>query len=269
MEETTNSIKDAIKERLTNPFLGKLLLAWVIWNWKIPYISFFVSEENIIPPEGIESTNKLEFVSNYLTPDSFWDFCNIYLVPFLITAILIWIVPWVSDIVFNVSEKYRLKKALKAKETDSIISNKREEIIQRLNDEIESTQKMRRKTNNENIELISLLKYFSEDYLNKEDPEYLNNEQALYLKFKDEIENNQYRHRIVRLLSDYVVSSKSTYFDELNSDNIKILVTNDIIYKSGNGIFELTNFGNSLVKNILFTKYTKFIPKLKFRYHII
>ena len=104
MEETKNTFSDAIKERLTNPFLGKLFLAWIICNWKIPYVSFFVSEEKL-------KINRLEYVSQYLKTEIF----IVYILPLIITAILIWIVPILSKIAFNVSEKYRKENALKRK----------------------------------------------------------------------------------------------------------------------------------------------------------
>ena len=116
MEETKNTFSDAIKERLTNPFLGKLLLAWIVWNWKIPYVSFFVSEDKL-------QSNRLDFVSQYLTTQTFWDFFIVYIVPLIITAALIWIVPILSKIAFNVSEKYRKENALERKKIDSEINS--------------------------------------------------------------------------------------------------------------------------------------------------
>lgn len=246
MEETTNSIKDAIKERLTNPFLGKLLLAWVIWNWKIPYISFFVSEENIIPPEGINSTNKLEFVSNYLTPDSFWDFCNIYLVPLLITAILIWVVPWVSDIVFNVSEKYRLKRALKTKNTDDEINSFTKKKIEELNLKINNVNENR-----------NLLETFCEHLLDERkiilEKETISEAEFLEI-FRESINQETVKDRVFNFIDTYnKTSSKSRFLNSQNYIEKEFLMSYAIIKENEqNNKMVLTGFGNFLSKKRIF-----------------
>ena len=41
LKDSLNSILDNIKERTTNPFLGTLIVVWVVHNWKLVYSLFY------------------------------------------------------------------------------------------------------------------------------------------------------------------------------------------------------------------------------------
>lgn len=59
-EDLIESARNSIKERFRNPFYGAFLISWLLWNWQIPYITFFVSQDNIDP-------NRLGFIQEKLT----------------------------------------------------------------------------------------------------------------------------------------------------------------------------------------------------------
>ena len=253
MEETTNSIKDAIKERLTNPFLGKLLLAWILWNWKIPYISFFVSEENLIPENELEKTNKLEFVSNYLTPDSFWDFCNIYLVPFLITGILIWVVPWLSNIVFNVSEYYRKKKSLKIKETDNDINGYVDDKIKELQEKIDRLNKTSMSSKNSINEYKLLVKYLCEEKKLSEQENYDSHYKSTFEDYNLKISNSTKKDKMLLLIRNYNRGGIQ-YLNALEQSSKDFLLEYDLVKVDNNRKYELTELGIFISKNISFQR---------------
>ena len=71
------SISTILYERLTSPWWGTLVIAWSIVNWRIIYLTVFVSSNEI---EG----NKIDYIiSNYTNP---W---YIYGWPLIITVVLI------------------------------------------------------------------------------------------------------------------------------------------------------------------------------------
>lgn len=44
MNEFLKSIRAVLYDRVASPFYGTLIISWLLWNWKIPYVTFFVSE---------------------------------------------------------------------------------------------------------------------------------------------------------------------------------------------------------------------------------
>ena len=49
------SINSILYERVSSPLFGTFVISWLIWNWKITYLTLFVSESNL-------DKNKLEYI---------------------------------------------------------------------------------------------------------------------------------------------------------------------------------------------------------------
>lgn len=47
-DELKKSISAILYERTTSPLFGSFILSWTVWNWKIFYITLFISEDKII-----------------------------------------------------------------------------------------------------------------------------------------------------------------------------------------------------------------------------
>jgi len=99
--ELKKSLQSILYERTTSPFYGTLIISWVIWNWRIIYLTLFVSEEKI-------NTNKIDYIiSNYS------DICHILIYPLISTIILITLVPFITNgaywisLIFNRWKKNR------------------------------------------------------------------------------------------------------------------------------------------------------------------
>ncbi|RYH73378.1 hypothetical protein EVU94_09275 [Flavobacteriaceae bacterium 144Ye] len=243
MEETTNSIKDAIKERFSNPFLGKFLLAWIIWNWKISYMTLFVSEDKL-------STNKMEFVSDYLRADNFLDFINIYIIPLFITALLIWVIPFLSNIAFNVSEDYRKKRALKTKEIDDEISNKKQEQLNNIRSQLNSLKQ-------ENNRLNLFAKYLTEERVYIPSGTKLVSNENLKL-FQDYLKNVNDRERVLRIIDRYnAADAKTNFINQLNINDKDFLFSFLIIHPTSDDTnnYKITDFGIFVSKYKLYRNY--------------
>jgi len=80
-------IKESIVERFKSPVLGNLIFSWLIINWQIPYVTFFVSEKSIHPYTKIEYIRKI--LESY---DCFY--WTVYIFPLIATTFMIVAYPW-------------------------------------------------------------------------------------------------------------------------------------------------------------------------------
>jgi hypothetical protein len=95
IDEIRKSINSTLYQRVTSPLYGTLALTWLIWNWKIWYLTLFVSEDKL-------STTKLNFiVCNYSDP--------IFLVwlPLISTTLILTVVQFVSNGTYWLDLKFK------------------------------------------------------------------------------------------------------------------------------------------------------------------
>ncbi len=253
MKDEYDSFKEELKNRFTSPFTGKFILAWIVCNWQIFYITFFVDEDKL------ESKNRLTFIKEYLSIDSLIDFLLIYAVPFFLTCFLVWIFPFFSDLADKANNKFRKKKELNKKRTNDEITGYKEQRINGLEKELESFRRNLNNESNKIKELRLLAEYLSEV------PEEINNKSIersnmnFAEKFKGEISIKSKRDKLFSLLEDYHTTSKGDHFGELEQKDLKFLINNEIIEKD-TGRYHLSSYGEFISKNILFNKYHNMIP---------
>lgn len=134
----TKSAENELEDRLKNPFWWSFIIAWITWNWKVWYLTFFVTEE--------VSGNKIDYIVNmYL----YFDFFNLF--PFL-GFILNWlIIPLILSILvfFVITEKIGhlfLKKKYELEEKEIKIKNNyldiKSDSIDKLNDLLNKEEKV-------------------------------------------------------------------------------------------------------------------------------
>lgn len=94
MDEIKKSISSILYERTTSPFFGTFIFSWLIWNWKIPYLTFFISENKI-------DSNKVDYiVKNYSNVN------HLLTLPLISTIILLTIFPFISNGAYWLSLKF-------------------------------------------------------------------------------------------------------------------------------------------------------------------
>ena len=93
-DDLRKSINSILYERLSSPFYGAIIISWVIWNWRVLYVTFFVSEEHL--PQ-----NKLDYI---LECYSDWHFGILY--PLISAAILLTLIPFISNGAFWLNLKF-------------------------------------------------------------------------------------------------------------------------------------------------------------------
>ena len=99
-----NSFNSILNERLTSPFYGTLIISWLIWNWRIIYLTIFVSEKNI-------KEDKISYIM-----ENFSDIEHILIYPLISTVLLILIIPFITNGAYWVSLLFNQWKTNKRNE---------------------------------------------------------------------------------------------------------------------------------------------------------
>lgn len=94
IDDLKKSFNEIIYERTTSPFYGRIITSWLIWNWRIIYLTFFISEKTI-------KLNKIDFILN-----NYSDVNHILTFPIISTFILLTIIPFISNGAFWLSLKF-------------------------------------------------------------------------------------------------------------------------------------------------------------------
>lgn len=99
--EVTESVKEAVSERLYSPFYGYLLISWLIINWDYIYRALFVDGEQILEKTGLL---KDEYLLQVVLPNHLWSFeywINFLILPMLLTTLAFWVMPYLIGIFYK------------------------------------------------------------------------------------------------------------------------------------------------------------------------
>lgn len=147
--------KDWIDEKLKSPFWWSIILTWLTWNWKVWYITLFVSEEKV--------WNKIDYIN---TMYNYFDFYNLF--PFL-WFIFNWIfMPFILTviIVFFINPKISIKFLEKHRD-NKIKENEKE------NEQIKSEIENLKTKNKKLIEIKNNIKLIKElNQIDKSDEDF-------------------------------------------------------------------------------------------------
>jgi len=84
LKDLSKEVTTTIQERMASPFYGTLILSWCVWNWRILYLTFFVSESKL-------DVDKITYIAM-----EFEDKNHLYWYPLLSTLLLLTIIPFLS-----------------------------------------------------------------------------------------------------------------------------------------------------------------------------
>lgn len=128
--ELRKSLSSIFEERITSPFFGSFIFSWLIWNWKIIYLTIFVSQDNITP------SNKIDYILN-----NYSNWWHLLVFPFLSAIFLVTVVPWFSNRLFKIYLFYEKQRTTWREESDSKRRLTIENSAQILNDALEQELK--------------------------------------------------------------------------------------------------------------------------------
>lgn len=103
LRKSTNAI---LFERVSSPLFGTLIISWLIWNWKIVYLTIFISESKL-------EINKIDYIiENYQNIHTLITF------PLISTFLLITVIPLISNGAFWMNLIYKKWKTDKKNEVE-------------------------------------------------------------------------------------------------------------------------------------------------------
>jgi hypothetical protein len=104
MNEYLKSFRAAVGDRFSSPLFGNFILSWIVFNWKIIYVTLFIDADKLFDKEllakGVaQPITKLDYIQRYLIePHHSWEY------PLYATAALILVVPFASAVAVIVPE---------------------------------------------------------------------------------------------------------------------------------------------------------------------
>lgn len=103
IEETKKSIQSILSQRISSPFYGTLVISWLLWNWKIIYLTLFIGEKKI-------TQNKIDFIiTNYN------DINHLIWFPLLSTIVILTVIPFLTNGAYWLDlnfDKWRIDKKI-------------------------------------------------------------------------------------------------------------------------------------------------------------
>lgn len=139
-----SSFKDVLKERFSSPFYGTLILVWLVWNWKIVYLTIFV------PGSAVEPLTKIEYIQEH-----YYNVCNLYVLPIVFTLAILLLFPYVINAVYRYYLEHEKKRRNLKYEFDAAQRLTVEESIQLRNRFSEREKRINEDLNNREAELKS------------------------------------------------------------------------------------------------------------------
>lgn len=122
MKDYFESLKETILDRFSSPLYGTFISSWLLWNWKIPYVTFFVSEEKLLSLHlGL---SKIDYISNHLSS----NYCTFSLIlPAVSTYVFIYLLPILKNKVLEKKLEFEKKeREIRIKIEDSMLLTKEE-----------------------------------------------------------------------------------------------------------------------------------------------
>jgi len=290
IDEIQKSIKASLYERATSPLVGAFTISWLFTNWQLLFITFFESKTTL-------GKSKVQYIEAYvINAESFYLIPKIklWLIPLVYTTIIIWLLPYLSELAFKLKEQSKARKLNIKLKAEKTVHLKIEESI-KLRNQIRDLQKEFEESNSEkseeyfklktkNDEQISLLsknketieslekkasnlysdKKSSKEYANKLKTIVDNNRKTIKDNFKYQAKNHdprylkfneQEKQKIEIIMSDYNELSGT---NGLKQSDIEYLILKNIIIDTTPNAsaknYRLTDFG-LYVSNQLLTQY--------------
>jgi hypothetical protein len=234
MQDIKKSISNILYERTTSPFYGTLFLSWIIWNWKILYLTLFVSEDKI-------SSNKIDYiVANYS------DIHNLVTYPLISTVVLITLIPFLVNGSYWISlsfANWRLnqKNLIEKKQLLTV-----EQSIELREQILKQEERFSKLVEDKNLEIEQLKDIISEYDSSKVETIEDNNDELKELASRFKSNNGE-----METLNKIIRAIQSNYRQSDNPETTKILALLEsylLIDKSDSALYKFTNRGKRFLR---------------------
>lgn len=237
MEEIKKSISAILYERTTSPLFGTLIFSWLLWNWKIPYLSFFVSENKL-------QLNKVDYIiTNYN------DIHYLITYPLISTFILLTIIPFLSNGAYWLSinfENWKLKQK-------NLIENKQlltvEQSIELREQILKQEERFSKLVQDKNLEIETLKKQIDSVKIVEKSDETIDSSYSELEKLAERIMNNSEELITFNNITRAIQNNFKTPNDSKTTKLIALLESYDIIYKP-EALYKFTDIGRRFLRYI-------------------
>ena len=247
LTDIRKSINSTLYERVTSPLYGTLIVTWLVWNWKILYITFFVSENKI-------KETKIDFIIT-----NFSEVNHLVTYPLVSTIVFLTLIPFISNGAYWLSLKFNKWKI----EQKNQIENKQlltvEQSIQ-LREDIRNQEDRFNKILEDKNQKIKQLEIEIENYRSRTSKSKnlvadatIPVSKKIYEQEYEELKSNP------KLFTEFKkvhrkALKQMTMFPEGHNINRKIFdyfLSENILEKVRNGIYKLTPKGEYFNRNLM------------------
>jgi hypothetical protein len=237
MEEIKKSISAILYERTTSPLFGTLIFSWLLWNWKIPYLSFFVSESKL-------KINKIEYIITYYNDSHY-----LITYPLISTFILLTIIPFLSNGAYWLSINFENWKS----KHKNLIESKQlltvEQSIELREQILKQEERFSKLVQDKNSEIESLKKQIDNDKPVIKVDETTDNPNSELEKLAERIKNNSVELDTFNKITSSIQNNYRMENDANITKLIALLESYDIIYKP-EALYRFTETGRRFLRYI-------------------
>jgi hypothetical protein len=238
MDEIKKSISAILYERTTSPLFGTFLFSWLLWNWKIPYLSFFVSENKL-------KINKIEYIiANYN------DTHYLITYPLISTIILLTIIPFLSNGAFWLSinfENWKLKQKNLIESKQVLTVEQSIELREQILNQEERFVKL---VQDKNIEIESLKKQIEIEKTVEKPDEIKADSNSELEKLAERIMNNSDEFGTFNTITRAIQNNYKIPNDAITTKLIALLESYNIIHKP-DALYRFTDTGKRFLRFII------------------
>lgn len=122
--EVPESIREALKDRVTSPFYGYFIISWLLVNWNYLYTALFVGGEEILERESLLRDEYLlqEVLPVHYKSWTYW--IDFLILPFVITCVVFWFMPFLTRIFLRQHIRNKIKnEKIRNKELEAEIKS--------------------------------------------------------------------------------------------------------------------------------------------------
>jgi len=247
INELRKSINSILYQRVSSPLFGTIILSWIVWNWKIIYLTFFINAKEI-------ELNKIEYISTKLN-----DLNHLIWYPLVSAILLLTIIPFVSNGAYWLSLKFDKWKVDKKNSIEKKQLLTLEQSIQFREQIIDSEKKFDSLLQNKNDE-IKQLKLLLQEYQNvnnKEDKSFIKpnskeeEEQKEVIEIFNRISNNKELLNVVEKINYYKQNGYTGLADEVKTNRLSFFEANGLIESKKQGMYNWTEKGKQLNRLVI------------------
>jgi len=254
LSELRRSFGSVLYERTSSPLYGAFLLSWIIWNWKVPYITFFIDQSEI----GETKINWLIVNCS--------DLSTLFLYPLISTVLFLTIVPFAANGFYWLHVKFNKWKIDQKNQIEMKSLLTLEQSI-KLREEIVNSEKVFETMLEGKDSEISQLKAQMDSLVKVHEnvdasPEKNDSIQSISMsdsnittvsEIVEKITSNNEIRSTFKKAVEYI---QGGYSGLLQADNISLnavayLEVNHLITHNVDGTYVLTDFGKEVLKNVL------------------